>query len=306
VLMKVMSGQRYLERANRGRVPALSELIAQLDEAEEMASRDCQPSVPLSVMRFEPAFARLMQSRELEIILAEMLGELSVEEYYRRDYISPRLEEWFIASSRLYSLEALVIRPSTNPTFSTFSQDCIIGNLGGAPIEFLQHRLSAIRDLGAFETGLQLPQGEPGAIQSRQCAVFRCGLDAIELALSAPAIQVQLLCGQHAPLVWRFTRSDRRAQLATAATDSATRSQIVGEFLQHLANESLETIGASIGYLETLVQSPHHFVRWRALQSLCAIDFQHAKPLLLQALHDPHPAVAEAAGRAVDRLGRAK
>jgi HEAT repeat protein len=56
---------------------------------------------------------------------------------------------------------------------------------------------------------------------------------------------------------------------------------------------------ASLPVLRKLTQSPHHYVRWSAIQAAAALDGVVGLVLLRAAANDPHPHIRDTARRVI-------
>jgi hypothetical protein len=257
------------------------------------------------VRQWSSAFDRLLKSGELEIIIGEILAKMSNPDSFQPSWISERVEEWLIAESSRFSLRAIVAKPQRGDRqgfISSLTQDVLVGNLGKMPVHFVRHTFPAGTHREVFQRGLTLEQREVGSIAHLESTCFEAAHDVAEYTISAPTLVVQLSPKSFAPLVWVFDKTTKAAVMCTASYDAPVRNQVVAELLQHLAMEPAGPAQPSMDILLRLVSNRHHYVRWRALQSLCAVDFEVAKPYLLNACDDTHPTVAHAARQAAQQL----
>ena len=281
----------YLHTDSADRYPALHRLLRELNLIRGHSDG--------AIQNYHPSFAVLVRSGELEEILGEVLTRMSRSKDFQPNWISPRAEEWFIAESDGFALRAFALKPANDPTFSSLPNDCLVGNIGRAPIVFTHYRFPADLNLALFDQSLVLPQGSQKELRRGQSVFFRFAADIPDYAVPKATISVELSRKHYSPLLWVFERSTGSAVLCTSSYEAPVRSHAVAESLQYLAAELTQT---SLEILVRLTTSRHHHVRWRALQSLCAIDFEFAKPHLLRACEDSHPIVAHAARKAVQQL----
>jgi hypothetical protein len=97
---------------------------------------------------------------------------------------------------------------------------------------------------------------------------------------------------------WMFDRTSLQAIRATDASTATVQMRAAAEVLGHFKDP------ASIGVLVEQTRSPHHTVRWAALQNIARIDAAVALPLLEHALADPTPQIHAAASRTLQQHGR--
>lgn len=293
--MRQVSERFYLDPRNKERFAALHDLLRTLESTDVQAGER-------AVLRWSRTFNNLLQSGELQTIIGEILTEMSVSMAFQPGWISNRAEEWFIADSPNFSLRAYVVRPPMNDVLFSLSQDCLIGNLGQSPVHFQRHAFPAGLRRDVFDRNLILSEGSRETIAPLQSTTLACASDIPEYIIPAATVLVQLSPKVYAPLVWVFDRPTRSALMCSSSYEAPVRNQAVAEALQYLAMESSAPVEPFLTALNQLATNPHHYVRWRALQSLCAIDFDFAKPYLLKACEDEHPTVAHAARKAAQRL----
>jgi hypothetical protein len=297
--VELFEGERfYLHEAQVGRFGNLHELVKTVDSSD--VSDKGNPTA-----KWSRAFDRLLKSGELDLLICETLTRMSDSSDFQPTWISLFAEGWFIAESPKFTLNVLLARPakaSKIETITSLKQDCLVGNLGTTPVRIERYAFPEFLNLSVFDGNARLVEGPVETLNHLQSVSFACNKDVPYYEISAPTLLVQLSAKQYAPLAWVFEKSTKKALLSAASSDAPVRDQTVAELLQHLALEEDGPIEGSLDILTRLAGDPHHYVRWRALQSLCAIDFERARPYLIQACDDPHSTLAEAARKVVRNI----
>lgn len=280
----------YLDSRNSHRFGTLQSLVRSIDSSDESKIAD-----------WYPGFCDLLSSGELEAIIAEILVALHRECPFEPRWMSALAEEWFIAESPKLLIRAFVSKPNNDKIFTSLPYDCLIGNLGPA-VHFTRHQFPAELNRSVFERGLTLRPGVFEELLHLQATTFPSATDVPEYLVTEATLLVELSLKGWSPLVWIFDSDKKAALMCTSSHDAPVRNQAVAECLQYLATKRSTPMEPTLEILKRLALSEHHHVRWRALQSLCALDFEIAKPYLLQAREDPHPLVSDAARKAAERL----
>jgi hypothetical protein len=292
--MATLDERFYLDPKNSGRFGTLQSLVTSI-------GRSSDSTEPGNVSDWHSAFCALLRSRELEVAIAEILVALSRECPFEPNWMSALAEEWFIADGPRFSLRAFVAKPANDTVFTSLPYDCLVGNLGPA-VHFTRHKFPPDCNREVFERGLRLQRGVFEELTPLQSVVFSSATDAPEYLVTEATLLVELSLKAWAPLVWVFDTTEKSALMCTSSYEAPVRNHAVAESLQHLASKRGAPMEPSLDILKRLTFNKHHHVRWRALQSLCALDFEVAKPYLLRARDDPHPLVSDAARKAAQRL----
>lgn len=292
--MATLEERFYLDPKNSDRFGTLQKLVHSIDCCNDSTQ-------PGGVSDWYPAFCELLRSRELEVAIAEILIALSKECPFEPSWMSALAEEWFIADSPKFLLRAFVAKPTNDKIFTSLPYDCLIGNLGPA-VHFTRHKFPPEFNREVFERGLTLHRGVFEELLPLQSVIFSSATDAPEYLVTEATLLVELSLKDWAPLVWVFDTAEKSALMCTSSYEAPVRNHAVAESLQYLATKRCAPMEPTLDILKRLTFNKHHHVRWRALQSLCALDFEVAKPYLLRARDDPHPLVSDAARKAAQRL----
>jgi hypothetical protein len=180
--------------------------------------------------------------------------------------------------------------------------DCLVGNLGQNPLQLVRYGFPAGAKCEVFERGAKLLIGEAEQVEQGESRLLLADRDVPDYRVTHPVLMLQLHPKVFAPLIWMFDRDSGTAEMASASSEKPVRYQAIAGILQHILRDPALPAEASLQTLSKLFRHDLHFVRWSALQSMCAIDFEFAKAYLLEACRDPHPAVVEAANRAASRF----
>lgn len=124
---------------------------------------------------------------------------------------------------------------------------------------------------------------------------FESPAEAFRLHLEQPAILLQLQSATVASLRWMFDPDTLEPVRASAARLSSSRLQFTCHALAALGSPR------SIPALKRLTTHPEHYVRWAAVQSLCAISRDDGLECLRRASEDDHPHVRRAAEQTLAR-----
>jgi len=111
-----------------------------------------------------------------------------------------------------------------------------------------------------------------------------------------PQVVLMLESAAFGGLRWSFDRLTRKALSLSAQNPSDTSVEIILELLAAVRSPE------SIPVIEALTSHPMHFVRWRAVQTIGAIDVDAGIRHATTATSDAHPHVRDAARKTLDRL----
>ena len=283
--------RRYLSEGER--YPRLGALAAAADAC--VAEGNAQY---LTGQCREP-FDDLLRSEELSRIVTESLEAVASGDLVHPEWLSKTAEEWVVMDTRDYSLRLVARKPRPKQLLQSLNFNCLVGNMSGPEFSIARHGFPPGAQMDEFKVGLRavergtltLARGESIELLMRQ--------DIPSIDMRVPALTLTLYPKVYAPLIWCFDRESLQSVMALASHDSPVRRQAGAAMLQHIHQAETLPVEASLATLSALVRDESHFVRWAALQGLCSIDLDNARPHLLEAAHDPHPAVAAAAQRAI-------
>lgn len=291
MVMRMLDQRGYL--AEPGRFPRLTALVARADA--------CVASGTLADLTDDcrNPFDQLLNSRELTDIVTEALLRQAQGETSHPEWLSKTAEEWVVLDTPDYSLRLTARKPRPGPLLQSLNFNCLVGNMSGPALTITCYRFPDDSRNDAFRVGLHAVEGERTTLQAGQSLELLANRDIPNVTLQAPVLTLTLYPKLYAPLIWCFDRQSLQSVMAMASHDSPVRRQAGAAMLQHIHQSEELPVEASLDTLSTLAQDSSHFVRWAALQGLCSIDLDHARPHLIRAAEDPHPAVAAAARRAI-------
>lgn len=152
-----------------------------------------------------------------------------------------------------------------------------------------------------FQVGQELAPAQDTSISQRQCHVFDEDKFIADFSSAQSVSHLSLVDNRGGgPLRWIF---DPRTLKSVFWTIGDRHSSLLCSMINMLGHFGAEA-PYDKSYIETLRRlsaHPFHLIRWTAIQAISAIDFEAAKPLLLDAVHDPHPDISNAAKRIVQR-----
>ncbi|RZI57140.1 MAG: HEAT repeat domain-containing protein [Rubrivivax sp.] len=293
--MKISAQPDYLTPERLVTYPSLAHLLDAIHSAPDVEAEN-------NLEKWRSAFNGFLNSGEAERLAEVILEQNYHDEKFQVPWISTTSEEWIIAESSLFSLRVTIPKPNRKQSVISLEHDCLIGNLGFTPHSFRRHRFPPRADLRVFDPTACMKRGVEETLAQGESRHWRAGTDLIENTIRAPVLLLTLYPKVPAALRWEFSTETGLPTLCMASSDTPVRKQMVAQVLQHLIlAEDLPSEDAVI-LLRRIAQDPHHFVRWSAIQTLCALDFEAAKPLLISACDDPHPILSAAARRAVEQL----
>ncbi|MGB5907057.1 MAG: HEAT repeat domain-containing protein [Stenotrophomonas maltophilia] len=282
--------RRYL---TEGRFPRLSALAAAADACVAEGN-----AAYLTSHCREP-FDGFLRSDELSLIVAETLHAVASGDLVHPEWLSKTAEEWVVMDTRDYSLRLVARKPRPGQLLQSLNFNCLVGNMSGPEFSLTRYGFPAGAQMDAFKVGLKAVESGTLSLGRGESVELLMNQDIPHVQMRAPALTLTLYPKVYAPLIWCFDRQSLQSVMALASHDSPVRRQAGAAMLQHIHQTEVLPVEASLSTLSALVRDESHFVRWAALQGLCAIDLEHARPHLLEAARDVHPAVAAAAQRAI-------
>lgn len=281
----------YLSESKR--FPLLAALAAQAESCVSTGSAD------LLTSECRIAFDNLLNSNELSTIVVDSLKSAAAGGISHPVWLSKTAEEWVVADTKDYSLRLVAQKPRRNPLLHSLNFNCLVGNLSGPEYGIDVHGLPPGIPVDEFKAGIKAQPGRKISLSKGQsCELLACS-DIPQVQMSMPVLTLTLYPKVYAPIIWYFDKDTMLSVMATASHDSPIRRQAGAVMLQHILQSENVSVDASLQTLSKLTRDESHFVRWTAIQGLCAIDLEFAQPYLLKAGADRHPAVAEAAKRAI-------
>lgn len=293
--MKISAQPDYLAPERLSGYPTLKTLLEAIQDAPDIGDDG-------NLDKWKPAFNEFLRSGEAARLAESILEGSYRDQKFQVPWISATSEEWIIAESELFSLRVTIPKPNRKQSVISLEHDCLVGNLGFTPYSFRKHIFPEQADLKVFDTAAKMAFGPEETLAQGESSHWRASVDLIDNTIRTPVLLLTLYPKVPAALRWEFSTETALPTLCMASSDTPVRKQMVAQVLQHLILAEDLPADDAVSLLHRIAQDPHHFVRWSAIQTLCALDFEAAKPLLIDACDDPHPILSAAARRAVERL----
>lgn len=120
--------------------------------------------------------------------------------------------------------------------------------------------------------------------------------EVVDLQPQTPTVLLVLQSSPVYTLEWLFERDSLAPVQANDGDIGFTQLRVAADLLGRFAQQS------SLPVLESLLEHPHHGVRWSALRAIGRIDRDATLAALRRLVRDPHPHVARAAQRTLEQL----
>jgi len=241
----------------------------------------------------QPFFAELLSSDLVGAFVAHELDAIA----HRAIHFIPGSSDFHapIVETPAYSLVVKLLPPeiALGPLGTLTEHTMLAVWDGRAEVETLA--LEAPFRIDAFDRTRALRSVARTPLAPRAIAAFEAPGETFRLHLERPTIIVQLQSETVAPLRWVFDPATHAPVRAVASRLSSSRLQFTCRTLAALGSPS------SIPALRRLTAHPEHYVRWAAVQSICAISRDEGIACLQQALHDDHPHIRRAAASTLAR-----
>lgn len=275
------------------RFPRLASLVA---AADTCVANGAQAGL---TSQCRTQFDQLLNSQELKAIVVESLRHQAAAKFTHPEWLSKTAEEWVVVDTPEYSLRLVARKPRRGQLLQSLNFSCLVGNMSGPAFPVVCYSFPPESKISQFGTGVRAVETRTVSLSAGDSMELLANRDIPNISLATPVLTLTLYAKVYAPLIWCFDRTSLKSVMAMASHDSPVRRQAGAAMLQHIHHSEALPEEASLATLSTLVRDPDHFVRWAALQGLCSIDLDFARPHLLSAANDPHPAVADAARRAI-------
>ncbi len=116
------------------------------------------------------------------------------------------------------------------------------------------------------------------------------GTDGFYISRCSNLIILEVSSFEHEPIIYNFDTASGVITHATSADVSSSRMLAIMDVLDNIGDAD------SIEVLLNIVHShPHHYVRWRAVECLSALDYPQIAALLQTLQYDSHPEIRQAA-----------
>ena len=274
------------------RLDAIPALARFCDQADRLVRADD----PATLWDVQPSFHDLLATDVLEAFVAHELHAVATRPHHfligSSDYHAPLVE------TPAYSLVVKLLTPdvlASGQVVSLTEHTMLAAWAGRVDVE--RFTLEPPFRIDVFDRSKRLAAAPPATLLPGMVARFSAPSETFRLRLPQPAVLIQLLSATVAPLRWVFHPETLEPVRAAAARLSSSRLQFTCQTLAALGSPS------SIPALERLTAHPEHYVRWAAIQGICAISRDEGIACLRRAATDDHPHVRRAAERTLARVG---
>jgi hypothetical protein len=277
--------EKYGQRLDA--IPALARFC---EQAEALVRADD----PETFWDVEPFFQELLATDVVEAFVA-----------YELDAIARRPFHFLIGSSEFhaplvetasYALVVKVLPPEALASAPVVSlTEHMLLAVWDGPVEVERLALQRPFRNDVFDRSARLVAMPSTTLVPGMVARFRSPSEAFRLRLERPAVLIQLQSATVASLRWVFSPDTLEPVRAAAARLSSSRLQFTCHTLAALGSPT------SIPALKKLTAHPEHYVRWAAIQSICAISRDDGLECLRLASEDDHPHVRRAAEKTLAR-----
>lgn len=282
-----------------GEYPELEQLVALATATETIAL------TATDFVATTEQFVRFVRCDELRRIIEREVEQMATHPGYSP--FGSRSENLFIADGDRFVLSAVVISPARVDKDKLFGlpASCLYGNPTDTSIRLRVHKIPDECRLEHFDEKMSLECPRDIEIRPGNFIMLDACVDVPEYSFARAPLLLKLSFKQEVPLVWIYHRATGRPLMCSSSSLIASRLQMVAQVLGEIVDDSSGPPDPVLNTLSTLLDNPHHFVRWSALQAICKIDFDYGAPLLQRARADCHLQVRTAAAQAVDRARRA-
>lgn len=270
-------------------IPALAKFCEQADALVRAGD-------PATLWDVQPCFQELLTTDVVEAFVAHELHAIATRPHHfligSSDVHAPLVE------TAAYSLVVKRLTPdalASGPIVSLTEHTLLAVRAGSVEVE--RFALAPPFRIDVFDRSARLVRSPPATLGPGMVARFRAPGETFRLRLDAPAILIQLLSSIVAPVRWIFHPDTLEPVRAAAARLSSSRLQFTCRTLAALGSPS------SIPALQKLTAHPEHYVRWAAIQGICAISRDDGIACLRRATSDEHPHVRRAAERTLLAVG---
>jgi hypothetical protein len=272
------------------RLAAIPALATFCDQAEQMVHVED----PESFWRIEPAFRDLLASNFIESFLLYELKAVAEDHFHfmsgSSEFHAPLAESaGYSLMIKLASPEALVAAPITSLT-----EHLLLAVNGNAELQRLAIEEPFCNDI--LDRSKQLVVGDLISLVPGMILRFHSPSEMFRLRFERPLLMIQLQSVTAVPLRWVFNPETLQPYRAVASRLSSSRLQFTCHTLAALGSPT------SIPALKKLIDHPDHYVRWAAIQGICAISREDGLECLHRSLGDRHPHIRNAAQKTLSEF----
>ena len=277
---------RYWKRL--AAVPALGKFC---HEAERLV----RPGDPESFWKAQPAFQELLASDFLEAFVLRELGMIAENDAHfmfgSELHVTLAESEGYTLLIKLLPQAAAAASPLASLT------EHLMLAVWRDEVEIERYTIEPPFRHDVFDRSKRLLREEVFTLKAGSVAEFRPPRDIFRLRLQRTALVVQLQSTTLLPLRWVFHPETLEPVRAVSSRLSSSRLQFTCHTLAALGSPS------SIPALKRLMTHPEHYVRWAAVQSICAISREEGIQCLRHSMTDDHPHIRNAAHNTLLKLG---
>ena len=272
------STERYWKRL--AAIPALGRFCSQADEF--MRAGD-----PESFWKAEPAFQELLASDFLE---AFVLRELSMVAENDSHFVFGSEIHVPLVESAAFSLLVKLLPPemaAVSP-LASLTEHLMLA-VWQDEVEVQKFTIEPPFRHDVFDRSKRLLPMDVINLAPGKVIGFHSPEDIFRLRMKRPVLLIQLQSATVLPLRWVFHPETLEPVRAVSSRLSSSRLQFTCHTLAALGSPS------SIPALKRLMTHPEHYIRWAAVQSICAISREEGIRCLRKSLEDDHPHIRNAA-----------
>jgi HEAT repeat protein len=268
----------------RKRLAALPALARFCEQAEELVRADD----PETFWRAEPAFRDLLRSDFIQAFVTHELGLVAQDDFHFM--LASSETHSLLVESAGYSLLLKLLSPEATETASILSStEHVLLAVWGGSVEMQTFAMEQPFYHEVFDRSKRPVPGERIRLEPGMVAQVRSPHEMYRLRLERPTLMIQLQSATTVPLRWVFHPETLEPMRAVASRLSSSRLQFTCHTLAALGSSK------SIPALKRLMTHPEHYVRWAAIQGICAISREEGIACLRQSLEDKHPHIRNAA-----------
>src|SRR5215472_2430582 len=272
------STDRYWKRL--AAIPALGRFCSQADEL--ICEHD-----PESFWKVESAFQNLLASDFLEAFLfreLSMIAENDSHFMFGSEIHVPLVE----ASAYTLLIKLLPPEAASLSSLSTLTENLMLA-VWRDQVEVQRFTIEPPFRHDVFDRSKRLLPVDVSNLAHGKTMGFHPPEDIFRLRMDRPVLLIQLQSATVLPLRWVFHPETLEPVRAVSSRLSSSRLQFTCHTLAALGSPS------SIPALKRLMTHPEHYIRWAAVQSICAISREEGIECLRKSLEDDHPHIRNAA-----------
>lgn len=235
---------------------------------------------------------RLYIPRLNAIIAANLAGKMEV---------TPDLSsgQFFLLHGSPVASWAILIHSRRSRHLYLTPSHSMSAHITDAPVTVDRYQVPSGFDLQTYDEAVQLRLKDSGQPSERSVFVKHGTQEILDVtpAATEPAYTLRVNTVPFGDFEWSFSRETLRPVQMNAVKRLDSNLTTIFDLLAAVGSPD------SLDQLDTYTKHPAHFVRWRAVQTIGAIDEARGAELVLEAVNDPHPHVREAARTTLAQAG---